>query len=186
MTESVGFDSDGTRFETASWKGGGQDELRFKLGKGWCFMSRRFRFGVGAMLMFAATTQAQVRGNTPKDFFNISPQVGWTSASGGGLFGGVFVSEYKYVTEPIYVGIGAGAYLQGNEAVGEALLKGSFAGIYGASAGPTVSETGRVNLTNDFWVNAMLIGLRWRMVHRQDETIHDVALFAPLGLLMHR
>lgn len=136
--------------------------------------------------MFTAATQAQVMGKTPKKFFNISPQIGWTNASGGGLFGGVIVSQYKLVTEPIYVGIGAGAYAQGNEAVGEVLLKGSFGGIVGASAGPTVSQTGRVNLTNDLWANAMLIGLRWRMVHREDETIHAVALFAPLGLLMNR
>lgn len=136
--------------------------------------------------MFAALAQAQVMGHTPRNFFNVSPQIGWTSASDGGLFGGVFVSKYKLVTEPIYVGIGAGAYVQGNETAGEILLKGSFAGIVGASAGPTVSETGRVNLASDLWANAMLIGLRWRMVHRQDETIHTVALFAPLGLLMNR
>lgn len=147
-------------------------------------MRRGIRFGLALMWGLVAHAQAQDMGHAPKDFFNISPQIGWTNASGGGLFGGAVVSEYLLVEEPLYLGVGVGAYQQGNETVGEVLLKGSFLGIVGASLGPTVSETGRVNLASDLWANAMLVGVRWRAVHRQTQSIHSVAVFVPLGLLL--
>lgn len=120
---------------------------------------------------------------SPDDFFNLSPQVGGTTAPSGDLFAGIIASQYIQATDGLYIGAGAGAYVQGKEAVGEILLKASLGGIVGASVGPSLFDGG-IALTNDVWANALLAGVRWRMDHRKEETIHSVALFVPLGIWM--
>lgn len=105
-----------------------------------------------------------------------------TTASQGGIFAGVVASEYWLVTDDAYLGVGAGGFAQGNEAVGEALLKGSLNGFLGASVGSSFSRSGGIGVTNDLWFNYLFAGLRWRMDHRKEETIHSVALFVPLGI----
>lgn len=124
--------------------------------------------------------------NSPDEFFNLSPQVGGTTAPSGDLFAGIIASQYIQATDGLYIGAGAGAYLQGKEAVGEILLKAGLAGIVGASVGPSFSGDGGITVTNDVWANALLAGVRWRMDHRKEETIHSVALFVPLGIWMQR
>ncbi|MBK8801125.1 MAG: hypothetical protein IPN71_03540 [Fibrobacteres bacterium] len=124
--------------------------------------------------------------NSPDDFFNLSPQVGGTTAPSGDVFAGVIASQNVKVSDGLYIGLGAGVYVQGTEAVGEVLLKAGLGGLVGASVGPAVSGSGGLALTNDVWANAIFAGLRWRMDHRKAETIHSVALFVPLGIWMQK
>ncbi|GEM_PF-6829525 len=134
-----------------------------------------------AMGLWSGGAQAQ-NYHSPEEFFNISPQIGGTTAAGGDLFGGIHASYYWGVSDAAYLGMGVGAYGQGDELVGEALAKFAFVGILGASVGASFSGDGGVSPTNDLWANALIAGVRWRMDHRPAGTIHSVALFVPLGL----
>lgn len=123
--------------------------------------------------------------NSPDEFFNLSPQVGGTTAPSGDLFAGVIASQNVKVSDGLYIGLGAGVYVQGEDAVGEVLLKAGLGGLVGASVGPSLFDGG-IALTNDVWANALLAGVRWRMDYRKEETIHSVALFVPLGIWLQK
>ncbi|MBK9576297.1 MAG: hypothetical protein IPK50_00200 [Fibrobacterota bacterium] len=133
-------------------------------------------------LVFVSGVASAQNWNSPDEFFNLSPQVGGTTAPSGDLFAGVIASRYIQASDGLYIGAGAGAYVQGKEAVGEILLKAGLNGILGASVGPSFSGSGGITVTNDVWANALLAGVRWRMDHHKEQTIHSVALFVPLGL----
>ncbi|MBK9576296.1 MAG: hypothetical protein IPK50_00195 [Fibrobacterota bacterium] len=142
----------------------------------------RHRLSILAALVLSAGVAQAEQWNSPEKFFNISPQIGATTASRGGIFAGAVVSEYWLMTDDLYLGVGAGGFAQGNETVGETLLKGGFNGVLGASVGASFSESDGITPTNDLWFNCLFAGLRWRMDHRKAETIHSVALFVPLGM----
>lgn len=122
--------------------------------------------------------------NSPKTFFNISPQLGGTTAPRGDLFAGGIGSYYWHADGPFYLGMGMGSYFQGDELVGETLAKISMMGVLGASVGASFSADDGARLTNDLWGNALFAGIRWRMDHRPKGTIHSVAAFVPLGLFL--
>lgn len=133
--------------------------------------------------ILSATSHAMWAGyvKTPEEYVMVSPQAGLTSDHTGSLMVGGTASYYKKIDEKWFIGGGCGSYLQGEDWTSELLFKGSILGLAGASIGPSITNR-KIGFTNDFWLNAIFVGLRWRIDYNR-KTTQSLNLFVPLWWL---